>query len=111
MIDTTDIDRWLERYQAAWLSDDPVAIAAQVLDLFGNPVEASAMRKRAYLMGRDAIWPRVAQEYLRTGQRVRHTVKASGRDKVPVKPPPGSWNAHGMDIAVQMRGMGCVSRM
>ena len=28
MIDTTDIDRWLERYQAAWLSDDPVAIAA-----------------------------------------------------------------------------------
>jgi hypothetical protein len=28
MIDTTGIDRWLERYQAAWLSDDPVAIAA-----------------------------------------------------------------------------------
>ena len=28
MIDITDIDRWLERYQAAWLSDDSVAIAA-----------------------------------------------------------------------------------
>ena len=29
MIDTTDIDRWLERYQAAWLSDDPEGTAGR----------------------------------------------------------------------------------
>ncbi len=32
MIDTTDIDRWLERYRAAWLSDEPAQIAALFTD-------------------------------------------------------------------------------
>jgi ketosteroid isomerase-like protein len=32
MIDTTDIDRWLERYQAAWRSDEPTQIAALFTD-------------------------------------------------------------------------------
>jgi len=32
MIDTTDIDRWLERYQAAWRSDEPAQIAALFTD-------------------------------------------------------------------------------
>ena len=45
--------------------NDSEAISRQVLDLFDNPVEANAMRKRAYLFGRDAVWPEVAQQYLR----------------------------------------------
>ncbi len=44
---------------------DSGAIAAQVIDLFDNAVEANAMRKRAYLFARDAVWPKVAQHYLR----------------------------------------------
>jgi len=32
MIDTTDIDGWLERYQAAWRSDEPARIAALFTD-------------------------------------------------------------------------------
>ena len=45
--------------------NDPAALAEQVIDLFDNPVEANAMRKRAYLFGRDAVWSEVAQQYLR----------------------------------------------
>ncbi|MHB9149333.1 MAG: glycosyltransferase family 4 protein [Thermoleophilia bacterium] len=51
--------------------NDSEAIAAQVLDLFDNPVEANAMRKRAYLFARDAVWPQVAQEYLRVFEEAR----------------------------------------
>ena len=37
MIDTTDIGRWLERYQAAWLSDDPEGTAgAPGAEVFHN---------------------------------------------------------------------------
>ncbi len=43
---------------------DPDAIAGQILDLFDNPVELSAIRKRAYTFTRDMIWPKVARSYL-----------------------------------------------
>ena len=51
--------------------NDSEAIAAQVLDLFDNPVEANAMRKRAYIFARDAVWPQVAQQYLRVFAEAR----------------------------------------
>ena len=50
---------------------DSDAIAAQVIDLFDNAVEANAMRKRAYLFARDAVWPEVAQQYLRVFAEAR----------------------------------------
>ena len=41
------------------------------IDLFDNAVEANAMRKRAYLFARDAVWPEVAQQYLRVFAEAR----------------------------------------
>ncbi|MBN2323491.1 MAG: glycosyltransferase family 4 protein [Spirochaetes bacterium] len=43
---------------------DAEAMAEQILDLFDNPVELNAMRKRAYQFSRDMIWPKVARAYL-----------------------------------------------
>ena len=51
--------------------NDPEALAEQVIDLFDKPVEANAMRKRAYVFGRDAVWPEVAQQYLRVFAEAR----------------------------------------
>lgn len=51
--------------------NDSEAIFTQVLDLFDNAVEASAMRKRAYLFARDAVWPEVARQYLRVFEQAR----------------------------------------
>jgi glycosyltransferase involved in cell wall biosynthesis len=45
--------------------EDPAAIATAALELLGNDAERQAMRKRAYLYGRNMIWNRVAQSYMR----------------------------------------------
>ena len=50
---------------------DPPALAAQVIDLLDNEVKRHAMRKRAYMFGRDMIWPRVARSYLESFARAR----------------------------------------
>lgn len=50
---------------------DPAAIAAQVINLLDDESERHAMRKRAYLFGRDMIWPRVAQRYMESFERAR----------------------------------------
>ena len=50
---------------------DPQALAAQVIDLLGNESKRHAMRKRAYLFGRDMIWPQVARRYMKTFERAR----------------------------------------
>ncbi|HET9587561.1 MAG TPA: glycosyltransferase family 4 protein [Anaerolineales bacterium] len=50
---------------------DPGALAGQVIDLLGNESKRHAMRKRAYLFGRDMIWPQVARRYMKTFERAR----------------------------------------
>ncbi|PYR21900.1 MAG: hypothetical protein DMF94_06545, partial [Acidobacteria bacterium] len=50
---------------------DSEAIAAQVVDLLGQHADRHAMRKRAYLLGRDMIWPVVARRYLDLFAEVR----------------------------------------
>lgn len=50
---------------------DPSAIAHSVNELIENEVERHAMRKRAYMHGREMIWPVVAQRYLEVFQRAR----------------------------------------
>lgn len=50
---------------------DPQALADQVIDLLGNEPKRHAMRKRAYLFGRDMIWPHVARRYMKTFERAR----------------------------------------
>ena len=50
---------------------DSQAIANQVLNLLANETERHAMRKRAYLFGRDMIWPEVAHRYMESFEKAR----------------------------------------
>lgn len=50
---------------------DPAALAAQVIDLLDNEAKRHAMRKRAYLYGREMIWPTVARRYMESFERAR----------------------------------------
>lgn len=50
---------------------DPAALAGQVIDLLDNEADRHAMRKRAYLFGRDMIWPQVARRYMESFDRAR----------------------------------------
>ncbi|HUJ72330.1 MAG TPA: glycosyltransferase, partial [Verrucomicrobiae bacterium] len=45
---------------------DSSAIARSVLNLLDNEAERHAIRKRAYLYGREMTWPKVAQMYMRS---------------------------------------------
>jgi len=57
---------------------DPAAIAARVRELLDNEAARHAMRKRAYLLGRAMIWPRVAERYMATFRRAREEHRSSG---------------------------------
>ena len=50
---------------------DPEALAEQVIDLLDNEAKRHGMRKRAYLFGRDMVWPQVARRYMESFQRAR----------------------------------------
>ncbi|MBN1315423.1 MAG: glycosyltransferase family 4 protein [Anaerolineales bacterium] len=50
---------------------DPVALADQVINLLDNESERHAMRKRAYLYGREMIWPQVAKCYMKSFESAR----------------------------------------
>lgn len=58
---------------------DSGAIAEQVIDLLAREVDRHAMRKRAYLFGRDMIWPIVARRYLEVFTAVREARAARPR--------------------------------
>ncbi|MCX6831409.1 MAG: glycosyltransferase [candidate division Zixibacteria bacterium] len=75
---------------------DPPALAEKIIDLLDDEARRHAMRKRAYLFGRDMIWPQVARRYRESFGRARaerrhfsnpgFTVKAL--DKHPGELPP-----------------------
>ncbi len=50
---------------------DSKSIAEQILYLLKNEAERNAMRKQAYLYGRDMIWPTVARRYMETFEKAR----------------------------------------
>ena len=50
---------------------DSSAIAQRVIELLDNQAEFNAIRKRAYLCGREMIWPAVARQYMESFQRAR----------------------------------------
>lgn len=65
---------------------DPAAIAARVIELLDNETERHAMRKRAYLLGREMTWPQVAERYMETFRRARDEHYRSTRTLHSVKP-------------------------
>jgi hypothetical protein len=50
---------------------NPEAIANKTIELLDTPAIRHAMRKRAYLFGRDMVWKKVAQGYMESFARVR----------------------------------------
>jgi glycosyltransferase involved in cell wall biosynthesis len=50
---------------------DPQALAEGVIELLDNESKRHAMRKRAYLFGRDMIWSQVARRYMQSFERAR----------------------------------------
>ena len=48
---------------------DPKALARAVIDLIEDETRRHAIRKQAYLTGRNMIWPVVARDYMRTFER------------------------------------------
>lgn len=50
---------------------DSDAIAEKVIYLLENEVERHAIRKRAYLFGREMVWENVAERYMESFQRAR----------------------------------------
>ncbi|MFC1925810.1 glycosyltransferase family 4 protein [Chloroflexota bacterium] len=50
---------------------DPAALADQVINLLDNESQRHAMRKRAYVFGREMIWPQVAKRYMKSFERAR----------------------------------------
>jgi glycosyltransferase involved in cell wall biosynthesis len=51
--------------------EDPEAIAAAAIELLENDAARHTMRKRAYFHGRQMVWSRVAQSYMRSFERAR----------------------------------------
>jgi glycosyltransferase involved in cell wall biosynthesis len=60
-----------ERRGALVPFQDPGAIAQKTIELLTTPALRHAMRKRAYLFGRDMVWKRAAQGYMESFARVR----------------------------------------
>ena len=75
---------------------DPAALAEQVIDLLDNEAKRHAIRKRAYLFGREMVWPQVARRYMETFARAGaerwnfspgdYAVKPLGRRPVELPP-------------------------
>jgi glycosyltransferase involved in cell wall biosynthesis len=50
---------------------DAEAISEAVNDLLDEPIQRDAMRKRAYLQGREMTWPKVSRRYMDAFERAR----------------------------------------
>ncbi|MFC1556588.1 glycosyltransferase family 4 protein [candidate division KSB1 bacterium] len=50
---------------------DPDAMAEQIIDLLNNDVDRHAMRKKAYMFSRDAVWKEVSRKYLQIFREVQ----------------------------------------
>src|SRR5437660_2626448 len=64
---------------------DPDAIAQKTIELLDTPAKRHAMRKRAYLFGRDMVWKRVAQGYMESFARVRSDRMENPRVQFPAR--------------------------
>jgi glycosyltransferase involved in cell wall biosynthesis len=65
---------------------DPAALAEQVIFLLDNESERHAMRKRAYVFGREMIWPQVASRYMESFERARAERRHFAHADFAVKP-------------------------
>lgn len=64
---------------------DAKAIAAAVVELLRDEPLRHTMRKNAYKLGRDMIWSRVAQHYVKSFEQARQDHSFVGRKSSPIK--------------------------
>lgn len=65
---------------------DPAALAREVIGLLDNEARRHAMRKRAYLFGRDMVWSQVAQRYMQSFEKARAERRHFAQADFAVKP-------------------------
>jgi hypothetical protein len=65
---------------------DSAALADKVIDLLDNESRRHAMRKRAYVFGREMIWPRVASRYMESFESARAERRHFANPDFAVKP-------------------------
>ncbi|MFA6234572.1 MAG: glycosyltransferase family 4 protein [Bacteroidota bacterium] len=65
---------------------DPAAMAAQVIQMLDNESQRHAMRKRAYVFGRQMIWPQVASRYMESFTKARAQRHHFAHPEFAVKP-------------------------
>ena len=65
---------------------DPAALADHVINLLDNESERHAMRKRAYVFGREMIWQRVAKRYMESFESARTKRRHFTHSDFAVKP-------------------------
>jgi glycosyltransferase involved in cell wall biosynthesis len=65
--------------------EDPDAIAAAAIELLDNDAARQAMRKSAYIYGRQMVWNRVAQSYMRTFVRASVSRMQAAHLRFPVR--------------------------
>jgi glycosyltransferase involved in cell wall biosynthesis len=65
---------------------DAAAIAREVCGLLDDDARRHAMRKRAYLLGREMIWPRVAERYVEALRAARLGLTVKPRRPGPGRP-------------------------
>ncbi len=64
---------------------DAKAIADAVVELLRDETLRHSMRKNAYKLGRDMVWSRVAQLYVKSFEQARHDHSFVGRKSSPIK--------------------------
>src|ERR1051325_10532285 len=64
---------------------DSGALSSAVRELLHDEPLRHSMRKQAYHIGRDMIWPRVAQLYVESFEKARHDHNFVGRKSSPIK--------------------------
>jgi glycosyltransferase involved in cell wall biosynthesis len=64
---------------------DAPAIASAVVDLLRDDTLRHSMRKNAYKLGRDMVWSRVAQLYVKSFEQARHDHSFVGTKSSPIK--------------------------
>jgi glycosyltransferase involved in cell wall biosynthesis len=65
---------------------DPVALADEVINLLDHDAHRHAMRKRAYVFGREMIWSQVASRYMESFERARAERRHFAHPDFAVKP-------------------------
>src|SRR4030042_176151 len=65
---------------------DPAALADQVVNLLDNESQRHAMRKLAYVFGREMIWPQAAIRYMESFERARAERRHFAHTDFAVKP-------------------------